>query len=66
MSLRCPICGEAIPSTGGLRLRYELRIYVFDQERCKRIFQENPDRYLDAGGEVLDVPRLSNDPERDR
>jgi YHS domain-containing protein len=40
-----------------LRLRYEMRIYVFDREACKRIFQENPDRYLDAGGEVLPEPR---------
>lgn len=45
-------CGE-----GGLRLRYEGRLYDFDSERCKRIFQENPDRWLDAGGGVLDQPR---------
>ncbi len=42
---------------GGLRLRYEGRVYDFDRERCKRIFQENPDRWLDAGGGVLDQPR---------
>lgn len=55
--MTCPICGEPIPGSGALRLRYELRDYLFDKERCKRIFQENPDRYLDAGGETLDVPR---------
>ena len=54
---RCPVCGEPIAPGAGMRLRYEQRAYVFDKERCKRIFQENPDRYLDAGGEVLDVPR---------
>ncbi len=53
----CAVCGGAIPENGGLRLRYEERVYVFDLARCKRIFQENPDRYLDAGGGVLDVPR---------
>ncbi len=30
---------------------------LFDKEACKRIFQENPDRYLDAGGGVLPEPR---------
>lgn len=55
--MRCPVCGETIAEGGGLRLRYELRIYIFDRERCKRVFQENPDRFLDAEGEVLDVPR---------
>lgn len=55
--MTCPVCGESLPEDGGLRLRYERRIYAFDRERCKRIFQENPDRFLDAGGEVLDVPR---------
>ncbi len=57
MSDRCPVCGEPLPAIGALRLRYERRVYAFDTERCKRIFQENPDRHLDAGGEVLDVPR---------
>ncbi len=57
MSERCPVCGEPLPPRGGLSLRYEQRVYRFDRERCKRIFQENPDRFLDAGGEVLDVPR---------
>jgi YHS domain-containing protein len=52
----CPICGAEIGATP-VRLRYEDRLYAFDAERCKRIFQENPDRYLDAGGEVLSEPR---------
>jgi YHS domain-containing protein len=34
-----------------------MRAYAFDQETCKRIFQENPDRYLDASGDVLPEPR---------
>ena len=38
-------------------VRYEDRIYVFDAPKCKRIFQENPDRYLDATGDVLEEPR---------
>jgi hypothetical protein len=38
-------------------LRYENRVYAFDVERCRRIFEENPDRYLDAGGEILEQPR---------
>lgn len=52
----CIICraelGELV-----IRLRYEERIYVFDREACKLLFQENPDRYLDAGGDVLPAPR---------
>lgn len=52
----CPICKRA-PTATPLRLRYEGRIYTFDTETCKRIFQENPDRYLDAGGGVLPEPR---------
>ncbi len=53
---RCPICGAPLGDTP-LRLRYEGRSYAFDQERCKRIFQENPDRWLDAHGGVLPEPR---------
>ena len=52
----CVICKREI-AEGGLRLRYEGQHYDFDQERCKRIFQENPDRWLDARGGVLDQPR---------
>lgn len=52
----CPICHRPLPERP-IRLRYELRLYSFDSEACKRIFQENPDRYLDAGGEVLPEPR---------
>ncbi|HUG56159.1 MAG TPA: hypothetical protein VMJ92_03700 [Candidatus Limnocylindrales bacterium] len=52
----CVICrgelGELV-----IRLRYEQRIYVFDRAACKLLFQENPDRYLDAGGDVLPEPR---------
>ena len=53
---RCVICGAPL-GEGALRVRYEARIYVFDAPKCKRIFQENPDRYLDATGEVLEEPR---------
>ena len=53
---RCAICKKAITATA-MRLRYEGQYYDFDSERCKRIFQENPDRWLDAGGAVLDQPR---------
>jgi YHS domain-containing protein len=56
VSEHCPICGRPLPDRP-LRLRYESRVYAFDEERCKRIFEENPDRYLDAGGEVLEHPR---------
>jgi YHS domain-containing protein len=52
----CPIC-KAPLGEHPIRLRYEGRIYEFDADRCKRIFQENPDRYLDAGGGVLPEPR---------
>ena len=37
--------------------RYEGRVYSFDRAACKLTFQENPDRYLDAGGGVLPEPR---------
>jgi len=53
---RCVICGKPL-AEGALRVRYEDRIYVFDAPKCKRIFQENPDRYLDATGDVLEEPR---------
>jgi hypothetical protein len=53
---RCVICGAPL-GADAIRVRYEDRIYVFDVMRCKRIFQENPDRYLDALGGVLEEPR---------
>ena len=53
---RCVVCGTPL-GDGALRVRYEDRIYAFDQDKCKRIFQENPDRYLDATGGVLEEPR---------
>ena len=55
--MTCPVCGEPLPAAGAIKVRYEQRVYAFDRERCKRIFQENPDRFLDATGEVLDQPR---------
>ena len=53
---RCVICGAPLGESV-IRIRYEAIVYVFDRERCKRIFQENPDRWLDAAGEVLEQPR---------
>jgi hypothetical protein len=53
---RCVVCGSAL-AAGAIRVRYEDRIYAFDAMRCKLIFQENPDRYLDAFGGVLEEPR---------
>ena len=53
----CPVCGDPLPAAGAIRIRYEARVYAFDKERCKRIFQENPDRFLDTWGEVLPEPR---------
>jgi YHS domain-containing protein len=52
----CVVCKTALEAVR-IRLRYEGRYYEFDVERCKRIFQENPDRWLDAQGDVLDQPR---------
>ncbi|MGH2500657.1 MAG: YHS domain-containing protein [Candidatus Limnocylindria bacterium] len=52
----CPICGAELGERP-IRLRYEGRVYAFDREACKRIFQENPDRWLDAAGGVLPEPR---------
>ena len=52
----CPICKRDL-GTAPIRLRYEGRHYTFDRDLCKRIFQENPDRYLDADGGVLPEPR---------
>ncbi|MBI2773177.1 MAG: YHS domain-containing protein [Chloroflexi bacterium] len=56
MERTCPICHEPLPERP-ITLRYEMRTYSFNTERCKRIFQENPDRYLDASGGVLPEPR---------
>jgi len=56
-SATCPTCGAPLPDPPPFKLRYESRIYAFDREACKRIFQENPDRYLDADGGVLPEPR---------
>jgi YHS domain-containing protein len=53
---RCVICGGPL-GPDAIRVRYESVIYIFDSARCKRIFQENPDRYLDAAGGVLEEPR---------
>ncbi|GAC1489794.1 MAG: hypothetical protein NVS1B1_06970 [Candidatus Limnocylindrales bacterium] len=53
----CPICHAELADPPLIRLRYESRIYAFDQDLCKRLFQENPDRYLDADGNVLAEPR---------
>lgn len=53
----CPICHRELPDPPPHRLRYESRLYAFDQDLCKRMFQENPDRYLDANGNVLAQPR---------
>lgn len=54
----CPICHvELVDPPPAYRLRYESRLYVFDREGCKWLFQENPDRYLDANGNVLAEPR---------
>lgn len=53
---RCVICGGQLGERA-IRLRYEARVYAFDREACKRVFQENPDRYLDSGGGVLPEPR---------
>lgn len=52
----CVVCRRALGERP-IRLRYEGRVYAFDREGCKLVFQENPDRYLDAGGEVLPEPR---------
>ena len=50
------ICKKPL-GTDAMRLRYEGQQYDFDSERCKRIFQENPDRWLDASGGELEQPR---------
>jgi YHS domain-containing protein len=52
----CPICHRPLGEER-ITLRYESRVYSFDSGSCKRIFQENPDRYLDASGDVLPQPR---------
>jgi YHS domain-containing protein len=54
--VRCVVCGDALGELI-LRARYEEHVYAFNSERCKRIFEENPDRYLDAAGNVLPEPR---------
>lgn len=56
MSEACAICKGPL-GTAPIRLRYEGRHYAFDRDLCKRIFQENPDRYLDADGGLLPEPR---------
>ncbi len=53
---QCVVCHQLL-AAAPIRLRYEARVYAFDTERCKRVFQENPDRYLDAAGDVLREPR---------
>lgn len=53
---QCAICRRPLGERP-FTLRFEMRAYAFDTEACKRIFQENPDRYLDADGEVLPEPR---------
>jgi YHS domain-containing protein len=57
MGAICPTCRAPLADPPALKLRYESRLYAFDREICKRIFQENPDRYLDADGGVRPEPR---------
>ena len=52
----CVVCKQPL-SEGAMRIRYEGRHYEFDRDRCKRIFEENPDRCLYAGGGVIETPR---------
>lgn len=52
----CAVCHRDL-GQHAVRLRYEMRTYAFDGDACKQIFQENPDRYLDAEGGVLPEPR---------
>ncbi len=52
----CVVCKRPL-GANAMRMRYEGQYYDSDSERCKRIFQENPDRWLDAGGGVLEQPR---------
>lgn len=56
MAQVCVVC-KTVLEVGRIRLRYEGRYYEFDAARCKVIFQENPDRWLDAQGDVLEQPR---------
>lgn len=56
MTGACVVCKGAL-GAAPIRLRYEGQAYAFDRDLCKRIFQENPDRYLDADGGVLPEPR---------
>jgi len=53
----CATCHAPLADPPPFKLRYESRLYAFDIEVCKRIFQENPDRYLDADGGVRPEPR---------
>ncbi|HEX6060800.1 MAG TPA: YHS domain-containing protein [Candidatus Limnocylindria bacterium] len=53
----CATCHAPLADPAPLKLRYESRLYAFDKEVCKRIFQENPDRYLDADGGIRPEPR---------
>jgi YHS domain-containing protein len=53
----CPTCHAPLADPPAFKLRYESNVYAFDKEVCKRIFQENPDRYLDADGGVRPEPR---------
>ena len=57
MSAVCPTCHAPLADPPAFKLRYERRLYAFAKEACKRIFQENPDRYLDADGGVRAEPR---------
>jgi YHS domain-containing protein len=57
MSAVCPTCHAPLADPPAFKLRYESNVYAFDKEVCKRIFQENPDRYLDADGGVRPEPR---------
>ena len=56
MTAACVVCKAALGAVP-IKLRYEGQSYAFDRDLCKRIFQENPDRYLDADGGVLPEPR---------
>ena len=51
----CPDADVKLFVTASPETRAQRR--ALDAAGCKRVFEENPDRWLDAGGGVLEIPR---------
>jgi len=50
MMVRDEVCGmEFAAEEAAATMRFEGKVYYFCAERCKKLFQEHPERYVPTG-----------------